>query len=81
MGAIAARLTGATKDSPYRMKFWPLPPLIALAALGYVFTQQTKELLIATLITMGIGVVYWAIVIFPQRGKAWQILEPAGTEE
>ena len=24
--------------------FWPLPPLLALAALGYVFTQQTRLL-------------------------------------
>jgi amino acid transporter len=81
LAAIVARLTGATKDSPYRMKFWPLPPLIALAALGYVFDQQTKELLLATLITMAIGLVYWAIVILPQRGKAWQILEPAENGE
>ena len=70
-----ARATGATKNSPYRMKFWPLPPLLALAALGYVFTQQTSLLLRVTLITMGIGLVYWAVVILPQRGKAWTLRE------
>jgi amino acid transporter len=81
IAALVARITGATKNSSYRMKLWPLPPLIALAALGYVFDQQTKDLLLATLITMGIGLVYWAVVIYPQRGKAWQILEPAENGE
>jgi hypothetical protein len=33
----------------------------------YVFTQQTRPLLEATLITMGIGFVYWTVVILPQR--------------
>jgi hypothetical protein len=46
------------------MPFWPLPPLPPLpplASLSYVFTQQTRPLLEATLITMGIGFVYWAM--------------------
>jgi hypothetical protein len=47
--------------SSYLMPFWPLPPLLALASLSYVFTQQTRPLLEATLITMGIGFVYWAM--------------------
>lgn len=74
VAAIAARMTGATADSSYRMPWWPLPPILALAALGYVFTQQTGLLLRATLITMGIGLVYWAVVLLPQRGKAWTLL-------
>jgi amino acid transporter len=77
LAALVARPTGATKDSPYRMKLWPLPPLLALAALGYVFTQQTSLLLRTTLITMGIGLVYWLVVIMPQKGKAWQIMDAA----
>jgi hypothetical protein len=58
-----------------------LPPLLGLAGLGYIFTQQTSLLLKVTLITMGIGLVYWAVVILPQRGKAWNLLEPAVDEE
>jgi amino acid transporter len=75
IAALAARLTKATEHSPYRMRWWPLPPLLALAALGYVFTQQTALLLNVTLITMGIGLVYWLVVILPQRGKAWTLLD------
>ena len=37
------RYTGATAASPYRMPLWPLPPLLALAALIYITTQQTHH--------------------------------------
>ncbi len=77
IAALVARPTGATAHGSYKMPWWPLPPILALAALGYVFTQQTSLLLHVTLITMGIGLVYWALVILPQRGKAWNLLSAA----
>jgi amino acid transporter len=85
VAALVARPTGATRNSTYKMPLWPLPPVLALAALGYVFTQQTRLLLEVTLITMGIGLVYWVVVILPQKGRAWTLrdapvdegLEPA----
>jgi amino acid transporter len=80
IAALVARPTGATAHGSYKMPLWPLPPLLALGSLGYIFTQQTSLLLKVTLITMGIGLVYWAAVIFPQRGKAWNLLEPAVDE-
>ena len=35
------------------MPLWPLPPILALASLGYIFTKQTSLLLWVTLITIG----------------------------
>jgi amino acid transporter len=80
IAALVARLTRATVHGSYKMPLWPLPPLLALASLGYVFTQQTGLLLQVTLITMGIGLVYWAIVILPQRGRAWSLRDAAVDE-
>lgn len=80
IAAFAARMTGATAHASYKMPLWPLPPLLALAALGYVFVQQTSLLLEATLITLGIGLVYWAVVILPQRGRAWQLRDAVADE-
>ena len=65
IAALFARPTGATAHSPYKMPFWPLPPILALLCLGYIFTKQTSLLLWVTLITIGIGLVYWLVVIFP----------------
>ena len=39
------------------MPWWPLPPLLALASLGHVFTQQTALLPRVTLMTVAIGLV------------------------
>lgn len=80
IAAIAARITGATRHASYKMPLWPAAPLLALASLGYVFTQQTRLLLEVTLITMAIGLVYWLLVIRPQQGKAWNLLD-ASTDE
>jgi amino acid transporter len=81
LAALVARPAGATANSPYKMRGWPLPPLLALASLGYVFTQQTALLLRVTLITMAIGLVYWLAVLLPQRGKAWHLRDAAGSEQ
>ena len=75
IAALFARPTGATANSPYKMPLWPLPPILALLGLGYIFTKQTSLLLWVTLITIGIGLLYWLVVIFPQRGRAWNLRE------
>jgi amino acid transporter len=80
LASLVGRLSGATRHGGYRMPLWPLPPLLALAALGYIFTQQTRLLLEVTLITMAIGLVYWAVVILPQRGRAWTLRQPPADE-
>jgi amino acid transporter len=77
IAALFARPTGATAHSPYKMPLWPLPPILGLASLGYIFTQQSSLLLKVTLITIGIGLLYWAVVILPQRGKAWNLRHAA----
>jgi hypothetical protein len=46
-----------------------------------IFTQQTSLLLRVTFITIGIGLIYWAAVILPQRGKAWNLLHAVVDEE
>jgi amino acid transporter len=73
VAALVARPTGATAHGPYKMPAWPLPPILALICLVYIFTKQTSLLLWVTLTTVGIGLLYWAVVIWPQRGKAWNL--------
>jgi hypothetical protein len=73
IAALVARPTGATAHSPYKMPLWPLPPILALISVGYIFAKQTALLVWVTLITIGIGLAYWLVVIFPQRGRAWTL--------
>lgn len=78
--AIVGRISGATDGSPYRMPLWPLWPILALAATAFVATQQTTTALIVTGLTILVGLVYWAIVILPQGGRAWNLREPLRDE-
>src|SRR5262249_59346673 len=52
IGALVGRVTRATAHSPYKMPLWPLPPLLAIAALVYITTKQTGISLEVTGITM-----------------------------
>ena len=76
VGALVGRMTGATDHSPYRMPAWPLPPILAIVSLVYITTKQTHKSLEVTGITMLIGLIYWAIVIYPQKGRAWNLKDP-----
>ena len=76
VGALVGRATGALDRSPYRMPAWPLPPILAIAALGYITTKQTTKSLVVTGLTMLIGLIYWAVVIWPQKGRAWNLKDP-----
>lgn len=76
LAALVGRATGATDRSPYRMPFWPLPPILAIAALAYITTKQTDIALEVTGITMLIGLAYWAVFVLPQRGRVWNLKEP-----
>lgn len=76
LGALVGRATGATSDSPYKMPFWPLPPLLAIGALVYVTTKQTHTALVVTGVTIAIGVIYYLIVLLPQGDKAWLMRQP-----
>ncbi|HEX5149700.1 MAG TPA: APC family permease, partial [Candidatus Limnocylindrales bacterium] len=80
LAGLVGRQGGATANSPYRMPWWPLPPLVALIALVYIVTQQTSTALLVTGGTILIGFVYWLVVIYPQRGRAWNLKEPLRDE-
>jgi amino acid transporter len=77
LAALVGRAVGASDHSPYRMPFWPVPPILALLALGYITVQQSQTALLVTGGTIIIGLVYWAIFIYPKRGRAWTLLQPA----
>ena len=53
---------------------------LALVALAYIITQQTQTALVVAGGTILIGLIYWAIVILPQRGRAWNLKEPLRDE-
>lgn len=73
LAALVGRANGATADSPYKMPAWPLPPIIALAALVYITFEQTLTAWEVTGVTALIALGYYAIYLWPRRGHAWRM--------
>ncbi|AXB41727.1 APC family permease [Amycolatopsis albispora] len=84
LGAIAGRRSGATAHARYRMPWFPVAPVLALAALGFVLYQNARDPEIgrpSLLVTAGIAllaVVYYLLV--RRRRGGWVLAEPV-TEE
>jgi amino acid transporter len=77
LAALVARPTRATEHSPYKMSWWPVPPLLALASLGYVFTPADRAAAARYAHHHGHRTGVLAGRILPQRGKAWHLLAAA----
>jgi amino acid transporter len=80
LAALVGRRTGATAHAPYRMPFFPLAPLVTIAALAYVFwtswldTETGRPGLIATGAQILASAAYYLLVL--RRRGAWVVRDP-----
>ena len=76
--AIAGRVTGATKHAPYRMPLFPLAPVLALLALGYVVycnwldQDVGRPSLLISLGLMSLAAIAY-LALRRSRGEAWSM--------
>jgi amino acid transporter len=81
VAAVAGRRTGSTARGGYRMPWFPVAPLLALAALAYVVWQNALDARIgrpSLLVTAGIvvlGLLYYILVL--RRRGGWALYVPA----
>ncbi|CAM3311835.1 APC family permease [Kibdelosporangium persicum] len=78
LAVLAGRRNGTTAHARYRMRWFPVPPVLALAALGYVTYQTARDPVIgrpSLLVTLGILVV--SAVCYLLRRKHWVLRDPA----
>ncbi|KAA2267142.1 APC family permease [Solihabitans fulvus] len=80
LAAIVGRRNGSTAHAAYRMPWFPVAPVLALAALGYVLWQNALDTAIgrpSLLVTVGIGVVAAAyyLGVLRRRGS-WTLRGP-----
>jgi len=75
VAALVGRRTGATAAAPYRMSFFPLAPLVTLAALGYVTwiswqdAAEGRPGILATAAQGAAALAWWALVL---RRRKWE---------
>lgn len=61
VAAFWSRISQKEIHRPFRMPFWPLPPLVVVGFTGYALVTQTTDFLIGELVLAGIAVGMWAL--------------------
>jgi amino acid transporter len=81
LSALVSRRRQPAVGRPYRMPIWPFPPLIALAGLVVVATQQKPldVVIVACIVTAAL--IYYVAYLFPRRGRRWVMLDPTTAEK
>ncbi len=80
LSALVSRVQQANLPRPYRMPFWPIPPIIALVGTVIAITQQkTLDLVIVGVIAV-VGLVYYFLYIEPRKGELWTMATDPNAE-
>jgi amino acid transporter len=81
LASIMGRRNGSTAHAPYKMRWWPLPPILALAALVYVTIQTAKDPVIGRpSLYVTLGVLALAAIYYVFRRHEWALRGPSDEE-
>ncbi|MFD0417594.1 APC family permease [Streptomyces sp. NPDC127108] len=82
--AVAALLArrGSRRHAPaWRMPLWPAVPVVLVAVLAYVLSQQEASYLLWTGGIVGGATLYWLFYLRPRRDSRWLVTIPEDTRE
>jgi amino acid transporter len=80
LSALVSRMRQQALPRPWRMRFWPVPPLIALVGTVIAFTQQKpSDILIVVAIAVA-GILYYYLDLKPRAATHWTMTVNAADE-
>ncbi|HWF36735.1 MAG TPA: APC family permease [Solirubrobacteraceae bacterium] len=71
ISAIVSRLRDRAAPRPFRMRLWPISPVIALVGVGFALSQQKSSDLVVVAAIFGGGIIYYLVFLMPRRGRYW----------
>jgi amino acid transporter len=77
--AVAALLArrGSHRDQPaWRMPLWPAVPVVLIAVLAYILSQQEVSYLLWTGGITAVATLYWALYLRPRKDTRWLVSIP-----
>ncbi|CAL9567859.1 hypothetical protein SUDANB145_04758 [Streptomyces sp. enrichment culture] len=80
IAALAARRGRHHHASAWRMPLWPAVPVLLIAVLAYILTQQETEYLLWTGGIAAAATLYWACYLRPRRETRWLVSIPEDAE-
>ncbi len=81
LSALVSRLRQRGLSRPYRMPIWPLPPLVALAGLVIVATQQRPRNVAIVACFVIAASIYYVAYLHRRKSSRWLMLEPTTAEK
>ncbi|MCI3930783.1 APC family permease [Streptomyces sp. AN091965] len=76
VAALLARRGGHGAAPAWRMPLWPGIPLVLIAVLAYVLSQQEARYLLWTGGIVAVATVYWACYLRPRAATRWLVTVP-----
>ncbi|MFC9061248.1 APC family permease [Streptomyces sp. NPDC057074] len=76
VAALLARRGAHRHAHAWRMPLWPAVPLLLVAVLAYVLTQQEAAHLLWTGGITAVATLYWALYLRPRRETRWLVSVP-----
>jgi amino acid transporter len=73
ISALVSRIQQPTLPRPYRMPFWPVPPIIALVGTVIAITQQKPLDLAIVAVIVIVGLVYYFLYLAPRKDRYWNV--------
>ncbi|MFF8640147.1 APC family permease [Streptomyces sp. NPDC015345] len=76
VAALLARRGSHGHAAAWRMPLWPAVPVVLIAVLAYVLSQQEAEYLVWTGGIVVVATLYWALYLRPRRDTRWLVSVP-----
>ncbi|MEU6995244.1 APC family permease [Streptomyces sp. NPDC046465] len=77
VAALLGRRGSHRHGSAWRMPLWPAVPVVLIAVLAYVLSQQEAEYLVWTGGIVVAATLYWALYLRPRRETRWLVTVPS----
>lgn len=76
VAALLSRRGNHGRTHAWRMPLWPAIPLILIAVLAYILTQQETSYLLWTGGIVAVATLYWAFYLRPHPETRWLVSIP-----
>ncbi len=80
VAALLSRRGPHRHTHAWRMPLWPAMPILLIAVLAYILTQQETTYLLWTGGIVAVATLYWALYLRPRRETRWLISLPEEDE-
>ncbi|MCQ4210611.1 APC family permease [Streptomyces longispororuber] len=81
VAALFARRGAHRGQSAWRMPLWPGIPLLLIAVMAYILSQQEASYLLWTGGIAAVATLYWALYLRPRRETRWLVTLPEDAQQ